>query len=346
MTMNRRSFLGTAAATTSLLGLSGLPLRAQGSTLNVTAYGGVWEQAIRDCFVAPFEAKTGATATVSLGGPAQWLAQVEASPDQPPLDVLIMSPDLAVLAAQGDLMDDFTVEKLPNLAKIPQEFTDACLGKGTYFDYGVGGITYNKQVVAEPPRSFGDFVDRVASGEFIASVPSISYGPTTVFFLWALNNALGGDVDNADPFFEAMASMKDNLVFWAGPNDFFNHLASGEADLGIYFDGRTWNHVDEGVDWIDFINPEEGGAITAVAIQKPKNASDLAWDYLNEVLDAGNQAKFAEILNYGVTNTDVEYSEKLAARVTPLSDANLPPYADIAAVRNTWIDRWNREIGM
>ncbi|MCA0043422.1 ABC transporter substrate-binding protein [Celeribacter litoreus] len=346
MTLNRRKFLGTGAAAAGLIGLNGMPLRAQQNTLNVTAYGGVWEQAIRDCFVAPFEAKTGATATVSLGGPAQWLAQVEANPENPPLDVLIMTPDLAVIAAEGDLMDDFTVEKLPNLANIPQEFTDACLGKGTYFDYGVGGITYNKQVVSDAPKSFAAFVDRVASGEFVASVPSIQYGVTPVFFIWALNNALGGTVDNVDPFFEAMAKMKDNLVFWAGPNDFFNHLASGEADLGIYFDGRTWNHVDQGIDWIDFINPEEGGAMTAVAIQKPKNASDLAWDYLNEVLAPENQSKFAEILNYGVTNTEVVYSEKLASRVTPLSEANLPPYADIARVRNEWVDRWNREIGM
>ena len=235
MTLNRRRFLGTGAAATGLIGLSGLPLRAQNRVLNVTAYGGVWEQAIRDCFVAPFEAKTGATATVSLGGPAQWLAQVEANPENPPLDVLIMTPDLAVLAAEGDLMDDFTVEKLPNLAKIPQEFTDACLGKGTYFDYGVGGITYNTQVVAEPPRSFAAFVDRVAAGEFIASVPSISYGPTTIFFLWALNNALGGDVNNVDPFFAAMEKMKGNLVYWAGPNDFFNHLASARGGSGHLF---------------------------------------------------------------------------------------------------------------
>ncbi|WP_138467804.1 PotD/PotF family extracellular solute-binding protein [Poseidonocella sp. HB161398] len=345
MKLNRRHFLGASAAT-GLAGLSGLPLRAQENVLNVTAYGGVWEQAIRDCFVAPFEAKTGATGTVSLGGPAQWLAQVEANPENPPLDVLIMTPDLAVIAAEGDLMDDFTVEKLPNLADIPQEFTDACLGKGTYFDYGVGGITYNKQYVSEPPKSFAAFVEGVAAGDFIASVPSISYGPTPVFFLWALNNALGGTVDNVDPFFEAMAKMKDNLVFWAGPNDFFNHLASGEADLGIYFDGRTWNHVDEGVDWIDFINPEEGGAMTTVAVQKPKHASPLAWDYINEMLDPVNQSKFADILNYGVTNKKVQYSEKLAARVPSMSDAILPPYAEIARVRNEWVDRWNREIGM
>ncbi|QDL94683.1 hypothetical protein FDP22_21900 (plasmid) [Paroceanicella profunda] len=56
------------------------------------------------------------------------------------------------------------------------------------------------------------------------------------------------------------------------PSGFFNHLSSGEADLGIYFDGRTWNHYDSGAEWIDFINPEEGGSLNGVAVQIPKNA--------------------------------------------------------------------------
>ncbi|WEX08902.1 substrate-binding domain-containing protein [Chelativorans sp. AA-79] len=344
---NRRRFLQTGAMAGAALATGSFPrlLNAQGTTLNVTAFGGVWEQAVRDCFVAPFQEKTGATATIALGGPPQWLAQVEANPERPPLDVLIMTPDLALTAAKAGLMDDFTVEKLPNLADIPQVFTDSVLGKGTVFDYGVAGITYNKQTVAEPPKSFAEFVDRVAKGEFIASIPSISYAVTPIMLIWSLADALGGGVDNVDPFFEAVARMKDNLVFWGGPNDFFNHLASGEADLGIYFDGRTWNHVDEGADWIAFINPEEGGSLNAVAVQKPINANPLAWDYLNEMLDAENQSKFADILNYGVTNQKVVYSEKLKPRITPWQNATFPPYEQIAEVRNEWVDRWNREIG-
>ncbi|QDL94544.1 extracellular solute-binding protein (plasmid) [Paroceanicella profunda] len=346
-TLTRRQLLGTGAALGTTLAAGALPrmARAAGGEITVTAFGGVWEEAVRSCFVAPFEEKTGAKANVSLGGPAQWLAQVEADPSDPPVDMLIMTPDLALAAADGDLVEDFTVEKLPNLAEIPQQFTDSVKGKGTLFDYGVGGITYNKQVVSEPPKSFAEFVDRVAAGEFIASVPSISYAVTPIMLIWAMAEALGGGVDNVDPFFEAMAKMKDNLVFWGGPNDFFNHLSSGEADLGIYFDGRTWNHYDSGAEWIDFINPEEGGSLNGVAVQIPKNADPLAWDYVNEVLDAQNQSKFAKIMNYGVTNKNVTYDEVLATRVTPWEKTVFPPYAQIIEVRNEWVDRWNREIG-
>ncbi|WP_079213558.1 extracellular solute-binding protein [Brucella pituitosa] len=346
--LTRRNFLGSG----TLLGLGfaagNLPRFAQAQSakeITVTAFGGVWEEAVRTCFVTPFEAKSGAKASVALGGPPQWLAQIEAAPQKPPLDVLIMTPDLALTAAKAGLVDEFTHDKLPNLAKIPQELTDSVEGKGTLFDYGVAGITYNKDRVKNPPKSFAEFVDRVASGEFVASIPSISYAVTPIMLIWAMAKALGGGADNVDPFFRAVEKMKDNLIYWASPNDFFNHLSSGEADIGIYFDGRTWNHYDAGATWIDFINPEEGGSLNGLAVQKPKNANPLAWDYINEVLDAANQTKFADIMNYGVTNVDVVYSEKLKPRITPWQKTAFPPYEQIAQVRNEWVDRWNREIG-
>lgn len=346
--LTRRGFLGTSAMLGAGAAFGGLPLRgafAQGGEITVTAFGGVWEEAVRTCFVAPFEAKTGAKANVALGGPAQWLSQVEASPANPPIDVLIMTPDLALTAAKQDLVEDFTVERLPNLAHIPQVFTDSVLGKGTVFDYGVGGITYNKDTVKNPPKSYAEFVERTAAGEWVASLPGITYAVTPIMLIWSMADALGGSVHNVDPFFEAIRKMRENVIFWGGPNDFFNHLQSGEADIGIYFDGRTWNHYDAGATWIGFINPSEGGSLNAVAVQKPKNANELAWEYLDIVLGAEAQLKFAEIMNYGVTNDQVVYPPELAERITPWQDAQFPPYDEIALVRNEWVDRWNREIG-
>jgi putative spermidine/putrescine transport system substrate-binding protein len=342
----RRSLLRTSG----LLGaaaLTTLPFRAaaQSQAITVTALGGIWEEAVRKCFVAPFEQKTGAKANVLLGSPPQWLSQVEANPQNPPIDVLIMTPDLAINAAKADLVDTFTAEKLPNLVDIPSEFTNALGGKGTVFDYGVAGITYNKKTVKNPPKSFKEFVDRTAEGEWVASLPGITYAVTPIMLIWAMAKALGGGVDHVDPFFDAAKKMRKNLIFWGGPNDFFNHLSSGEADIGIYFDGRTWAHVDAGADWIDFINPSEGGSINALAVQKPKNAKELAWDYINVMLSPEAQLKFAEMLSYPVTNKKVQYPPHLAKRFTPWQEAHFPPYEEIAKVRAEWVDRWNREVG-
>ncbi|GEO16145.1 extracellular solute-binding protein [Microvirga aerophila] len=342
----RRGLLQTGG----LLGaaaFANLPLTAaaQAGEITVTALGGIWEEAVKKAFVEPFERKTGAKANVLLGSPPQWLSQVEANPKNPPIDVIIVTPDLAINAAKMDLVDTFTVEKVPNLADIPAEFTNALSGKGTVFDYGVAGITYNKKTVKDPPKSFKDFVDRTAAGEWTASLPGISYAVTPIMLMWAMARALGGSVDNIDPFFDAMKKMRKNVIFWGGPNDFFNHLSSGEADIGIYFDGRTWAHVDAGADWIDFINPSEGGSINALAVQKPKNAKDLAWEYINVMLSPESQLKFAEMLSYPVTNKKVQYPPHLAKRFTPWQEAHFPPYEEIAKVRAQWVDRWNREVG-
>ncbi|WP_046863829.1 extracellular solute-binding protein [Microvirga massiliensis] len=345
--LTRRSFLRTSSllGATAVLTGSSFQTMAQRSEITVTALGGIWEEAVRKAFVAPFEQKTGAKANVLLGSPPQWLSQIEANPQNPPIDVVITTPDLAISAAKTDLMDTFTVERLPNLADIPREFTDALSSKGTVFDYGVAGITYNKNTVKNPPKSFGEFVDRTAAGEWVASLPGISYAVTPIMLVWAMAKALGGGVENVSPFFDAMKKMRKNVIFWGGPNDFFNHLSSGEADIGIYFDGRTWAHYDAGATWIDFLNPTEGGSINALAVQKPKNAKELAWAYVDVMLSPESQLMFAEMLNYPVTNTKVRYPPHLEKRFTPWQQAHFPPYEKIALVRSEWVDRWNREIG-
>jgi len=321
------------------------PASAQGRSITVTALGGVWEQAVRTCFVQPYEKATGNTARVLIGSPPQWLAQVEANPAKPPIDAMVTIPDLAVAAVKSGLMDKFTPEKTPNIVHTPAQFVDPLDGYGVMFDYGVAGLTFHKERVKQPPKSFAEFVDRTAKGEWQASLPGIGYAVTPIMLIWAMARALGGGIDNVDPFFAAVKKMGRNVTFWNSPNDFENALASGDADIGIYFDGRTWAWWDSGAKFAGFLNPSEGGSINAIAIQKPKNASEDAWPYLDIMLSAEAQLNFARKLSYGVTNSQVVYPPDLAPRITPWQQAALPPYAAIAERRAGWVDRWNREIG-
>jgi putative spermidine/putrescine transport system substrate-binding protein len=321
------------------------PARAQGQSITVTALGGIWEEAVRSCFAEPYQKKTGNTARVLIGSPPQWLAQIEANPSKPPIDAMVTIPDLAIAAVKKGLMDRFTPEKTPNLVHTPKQFIDPLDGYGVMFDYGVAGFTYHKDRVKQPPKSFAEFVDRTAKGEWQASLPGIGYAVTPIMLIWAMARALGGGVDNVDPFFDAVKKMGRNVIFWNSPNDFESALATGDADIGIYFDGRTWAWSDSGAKFASFLNPSEGGSINAIAIQKPKNANEAVWPYLDIMLSAEAQLAFARKLSYGVTNSQVVYPPDLAPRITPWQQAALPPYAAIAEKRATWVDRWNREIG-
>lgn len=344
-TITRRGALASGGALAAAFGTGTWgPASAAGATITVTALGGIWEEAVRSCFVAPYQQSTGNTAQVLIGSPPQWLSQIEANPAKPPIDVLVTIPDLAIAAGRKGLMEKFDEGRLSNLKDIPKPFIDGVEGFGAIFDYGVAGLTWHRERVKNPPKSFAEFVDRTAKGEWQAMLPGIGYAVTPIMGIWAMAKAFGGGVENVDPFFAAVKKMGNNVSFWNSPNDFENALSTGDADIGVYFDGRTWAWYDSGAKFVDFLNPSEGGSINAIAVQKPKNANEAAWPYIDIVLGPEAELAFAKKLNYGVTNTKVVYPPELKARITPWQQAAFPPYADIAEKRNLWVDRWNREI--
>ncbi len=336
--------LGAAGA------LSALPrswaLAQNPERITVTSYGGVWETAIRDTFAADFTARTGVATDILLGNPNQWLAQVEASPEDPPIDVVVTSVDLAISAGRNGLLERISPEKVPNMVDVPQFFTDICEGWATCFDYGAAGIAYNKERIAEPPKSIVELIERTERGDWVASLPTVSFQPAIQALIWSFNDALGGTLDDISPALDAIKRMKPNTVFWSSVTDFLTQLESGEGDIGIYYDGRVWTAYDAGATWIDFINPAEGAVMTPIAAVKPLNADPIAWEYINSMLSPGPQAAFGEMLNFGMTNSKVQYSELLKARVTPWDQTRFPPVDEMAQYIPMWVERWNKEIGV
>lgn len=346
--IKRRTLLQTMAAASAAVAMpfGGPGARAQaGAKITVTSYGGIWETAIKECFVSDFEKKTGAKADVVLGGPSQWMNQIEANKANPPIHVIMNTIGLAQVAADKGLVEKPTVEKSPNLADIPKRFIDVADGWGACFDYGAFGIAYHKGRVKNPPKSLKELVDRTAKGEFICSLPTISYPSTEQILIWSFAEMYGGGVSNIEPFFQAIKKMQKNLIWWASVTDFLNQLASGEADIGMYWDGRTWAHYDTGATWIGYVNPEEGGVMNPVVVQKAANAPELSWKYFDSMMAPEPQAKFAKILNYGVTNSKVVYPPGLKERITPWEKTRFPPFKEIALKLPEWTERWNKEIG-
>src|SRR5690242_11962035 len=103
---SRRDVLKSITAAAAL----GLPLSylagarrsfaASPTPITVTAFGGIWEETIRAVIVPDYEQHTGGKANVMIGGPQQWMAQIEANKARPPIDVLMNSVDLALIAGR------------------------------------------------------------------------------------------------------------------------------------------------------------------------------------------------------------------------------------------------------
>jgi len=340
---SRRAFLGGMAGSAMAVGW---PARAQNpSSITVTSFGGVWETSIREVVVPEFEKRTNIKANVLLGGPPQWMAQIEANRAKPPIDILVNVPDLALVAGRSGLVEKVSAQRAPNLADVPPSFIDIVDGYGSVFTYGCWGLCYHERV-KNPPKSLAEFIDGTVKGKWRAALPSmLGFAETAHVLIWSFSDILGGSIDNVDPAFATIQKMKPNSVFWNGISDPLTLLESGEADISIYVDGRTWAAFDSGAKWIRFVNPEERGVNLPSVVQKVANGADAAWDYFDCMLSPTAQSQVAERLNYGVSNQKVQYPPKLKERITKWEQTRWPPFEKLTGeTRRQWVERWGKEV--
>ncbi len=339
-----RRLMGGMAAVLLLAGAG----QARAADLVVGAFGGVWEQSLRKCVIAPFEKQTGKTVDVVLGAPLQWLNQIAANPTKPPLDVIYNATETSFDAGARGLIDKFTPENVPNIALEKPEFANITGGYGAIHNYGAMGIIYNSKTVKDPPKTWKDFVEGTISGKWKASMPDVAYpsGGLTIS-VWYFAKIFGGDVNNVEPGLTQIKRMSDsgNLSFWTDPNSVLNGLKSGDLDMALYWDGRAYSFIDDGNGDFKYYSPEPGVVVAMTWIQKIKNGSPLGYEFANVALSKEAQSCFGSAIRYGIANKDATFDPKIADEITPTSILVFPPYKEIGALQGAWIEKWNKEIG-
>ena len=316
--------------------------------LTVSVNGGIWQESYQRCIADAFEKETGKTADLVLGSPAQLLNQLAASPGQPPVDVLNIAANWGFSAAERGLVDKIDPEKLPHLDEIAPQFVEAAQGDGIFFGYGAMGLAFDKTRVETPPKTWDEFVEGTIRGDWVASMPSINYGSSAITSVWLFAHLYADDnLDDITPALEKIKEMKDsgNLIFWNNVNEFLSQIKSGDVDIGMYWDGRSWAFHDEGNPNIDYINPKPGAPIASNFIQKTKGSPDLAWKLIDISLQSGPQGCWGSDLQYAMSNVNVKYADQVAKRISPIDEILIPPYAEINNHSAQWTDQWNRMIG-
>lgn len=321
---------------------------ASAADLTVGAFGGVWEQSLRKCVVAPFEKQTGKTVDVVLGAPTQWLNQIAASPGKPPLDIIYNPTETAYEAIGRGLVDSFTPAEVPNAGDVVPRFAEMTGGYGAVHNYGAMGIIYNASTVKDPPKDWKAFVEGTIAGKWKASMPSVNYpsGGFTVS-IWSMAKTFGGDVNNIQPGLAKVKEMQQsgNLQFWTDPNSVLNGLKGGDIDMAMYWDGRAYSFIDDGNPEFKYYSPEPGVVVALTWIQKVKNSSPLGFQFANFALSASAQSCFGSAIRYGMANKDATFDPKIAHEITPVTVLVVPPYKEIVPKQAAWIEAWNKQIG-
>lgn len=348
----RRQFLKQSAVLGGAFAADlGLPRssNAQDKTIVVTSYGGNWEKAIKQHVVPCFEKATGGRANVLVGQESDWIAKIDAERERPPIHVLVSSAEYAGRIKSMGIAEKITAARVPNLRDVPPLFFDPQRDLGPAFDYGAAVICYNAEKIAEPPASVAEFVERAGKGEYgrKVTIPGITYPWTASVAIWNFADVFGGSVEKPDTGFEAIRRLKPHIpkFYTTGP-ELLNLFRQGEVNIAIFWNGVFQAFIDGGARFARWVNPKEGGIMGVVVVHKVKNAPDIAWDYVNCMLDPAVGAGFASVLvGYGLTNQKVKYPAAVADKIILPKDLRKPPFDAIQAALPAWTDRWNREIG-
>lgn len=352
----RREFLRVLAATSvgSLLAGRSSPVFAAPTNIVAGSFPGVWQDGLKAGPIACYKARNGGDVALVFGTPSDFVQKIMATRDRPAIDVVIGTDADVFQNAQLGIVEKMDPSKLPNLAGLLPIFKDPYEGWAFGFDGGRDGITINTNKIKQPPKSWIEFTERVAKGQFGRAVMYPHLTATDgLAITWLLNRELGGNLNNPEPAIRRLREMKPYISkFYTSNAEPGTALTSGEVDVAAWTDGRTYGVQAAGHKHIQFFLPAPGSPMLTICMMKVKNGADSGWEYLNCAADPKNQAAWNQFFpGYYMSHKDIVYPPASREKQDPTSlDKSfknwiLVPWKDLARVRSTWMEMWTKEIG-
>ncbi|WP_116424760.1 ABC transporter substrate-binding protein [Pseudomonas citronellolis] len=295
MVFKKRAVAATLAA---ILGLAGSAASAA-DAISFVSWGGTTQDAQKQAWAEPFSQASGVR--VVQDGPTDYgklKAMVESGNVQ--WDVVDVEADFALRAAAEGLLEplDFNVVKRDRID--PRFVSDHGVGS-FYFSFVLG---YNQgKVGGNAPQDWTALFD------------TKTYPGKRALYKWpspgVLELALLADGVPADKLypldldraFKKLDSIKKDIVWWGGGAQSQQLLASGEATMGQFWNGRIYalqqDGAPVGVSW-------KQNLVMADFLVVPKGSKnkDAAMKFLAEASSAKGQADFANLTAYAPVNLD------------------------------------------
>jgi putative spermidine/putrescine transport system substrate-binding protein len=309
LTFARRSLMTIALASCIVPSV----VSAQSSQIVFTSWGGTTQQAQKKNWTDPFTAASGIK--VVMDGPTDYgkfKAMVESG--NVVWDVVDVEGDFAARAAKDGLLEpiDYTVVQKGSL---DSRFSGTHHVGSFYYSFVLG---FNKDTYkTAQPASWNDLFDMKA------------YPGKRTLYKWSAPGVLelalladGVPADKLYPLdveraFKKLDTIKSQIVWWTGGAQSQQLLASGEAPIGMFWNGRvsavesTGSNV--GISWNQNLT-----AADVLVVPKGSKNKAAAMKFLASATSAKAQADFATETAYAPVNTDAK------ALMTPAAVKNLP----------------------
>ncbi|WP_175844957.1 ABC transporter substrate-binding protein [Burkholderia arboris] len=278
--------------------LAAAPAPAQAAEPIVfTSWGGTTQSSQQKDWAQPFTQASGIN--VLMDGPTDY-GKLKAMVDSGNVnwDVVDVEGDFAYAAAQAGLVEpiDYSVVKKDELD--PRFSTTHAVGS-FYYSFVLG---FNKSSFKGPqPQSWADLFD---TKKFPGKRTLYKWSAPGVLEIALLADGVPAnklyplDLDRA---FRKLDTIKSNIVWWSGGAQSQQLLASGEAPMGMFWNGRlhalAQTGVPVGISWNQNLT-----AADMLVIPKGAKHKAEAMKFLAAATSAQAQAKFAADTGYAPIN--------------------------------------------
>ena len=263
-----------------------------------TSWGGTTQDAQAETWAAPYSAASGTD--VVQDGPTDYgklKAMVEG--DAVSWDVVDVEFDYALQAGAAGLHEPLDFSVIDKSALDPRFVSDYAVGSFYYsFVLGYSPAAFG----AEGPKTLADLFDLEkfpgkrtfykwsAPGVIEAALIADGVAPADLYPL---------DLDRA---FAKLDTIKSEIIWWTGGAQSQQLLASGEAPIGLFWNGRlaalAADGQEVGISWDQNIT-----AADALVVPKGTKNKDAAMKFIAEATSAKAQADFAAATGYAPINT-------------------------------------------
>jgi len=296
--------------------------------------------------IQPFEQMYDAKINGVLALTGDVISRVIAEKANPTLDVVQLGETGVGTLVNAGLVEPLDASKIPNLNELVPGAVPAGAPYVNYHFFA-DAIAYNTNKIKTPPTSYMDLFNPAYKGHvFISGYGSCCGLP----FLLELNHMAGGDYKTSvDPGFAQLANLKPSLLTVLSSQDQGAQLLnSGDAWIGEYVSDRTGQQIEAGAP-IGIAYSNTGLILQAdsMAIVKGTKHLALAEAFINFLLSAGPQGAWGSAaLNFpsNKNSTVTADAQKLLLPPADVASALQVDQAFITQNRQTWLDRWNREV--
>jgi putative spermidine/putrescine transport system substrate-binding protein len=283
-------------------------LPAQGAEkLIISSWGGSWKDLIAQTAGKKFTADTGAEVEFVTGGTIDRLNKAKLAKGNPESDITFTTSHVGWLYATDGLFVQLDTSKVPNAANlVPQaKISPFHVGSWAYV-YTIG---YRPDLVKDIKfDSWADLWRPELKGKL--SAPDFDASHLVV----VAAKLEGGDAATWEKGQARLKALKPNFkAFYSNDAASQQLLQTGEAPVQVMLSINAYQVASEGVN-VKLATPKEGAVlgVDTVAIMAGTKKTELAYKFINALLDPGVQSDIANAKKGSPTVTNAKLDPKVA----------------------------------